>query len=64
MDWELFAITAWSLWNNRNTLRHRGRSKRFDAIVKEVEEYAKEVRHVQQVPTRPQPAPPPPPDVW
>ena len=24
LDWELFAVTAWSLWNNRNSVCHRG----------------------------------------
>ena len=35
VNWELLAITAWSLWNNRNNFRHGGRSKRFDVIVNE-----------------------------
>ncbi|XP_075654672.1 uncharacterized protein LOC142624806 [Castanea sativa] len=42
VDWELFAIIAWSLWNNRNKLRHGGQTKQFDQIVKEAAEYAKE----------------------
>ncbi|XP_075640630.1 uncharacterized protein LOC142612416 [Castanea sativa] len=52
VDWELFAITMWSLWNNRNSVRHGGRSKRYDVIVKEVADYVKEVRQVQLAQTR------------
>lgn len=53
VDWELFAIIAWSLWNNRNKLRHGGRTKQFDQIVKEEVEYAKEVKQVKLIPTQP-----------
>lgn len=24
LNWELFVVTAWSLWNNRNAVRHGG----------------------------------------
>ncbi|XP_075655070.1 uncharacterized protein LOC142625269 [Castanea sativa] len=44
IDWELFAVTAWSLWNNRNSVRHGGRSKTAKVIVREVAAYADEVR--------------------
>ena len=27
VDWELFAITAWSLWSNRNSICHGGKCK-------------------------------------
>lgn len=55
VDWELFAITVWSLWNNQNSVRHGERSKRYDVIVKEVANYVKEVRQVQLAQTKPPP---------
>lgn len=55
VDWELFAITAWKLWNNRNNIKHGGKNRSVEGIVKEAEEYAKEVRQVQQVSARPPP---------
>ena len=45
VDWELFATTGWSLWSNRNKLRHEGRGKTIAKIVKFAVEYVKEVRH-------------------
>ena len=53
VDWELFAIMVWSLWNNRNTIRHEGRGKIVAKIVRMAVEYAKEVRQSQQVQTCP-----------
>ena len=44
IDWELFMIIAWSLWNNRNSTCHGGKSKATDLIVREASAYAKEVR--------------------
>ena len=41
VDWDLFAVTAWSLWNNRNSVRHGGQSNRHDVIIREVAEYLK-----------------------
>ena len=43
IDWELFAITAWSLWSNRNSICH-GMCKAADLIVREASAYVKEVR--------------------
>ena len=43
LDWELFAITAWMVWNNRNTFKHEGRCKDPKKIAMEAKEYAKEV---------------------
>ena len=36
VDWDLFAVTAWSLWNNRNLVEHGGQCKRPEVIVIEV----------------------------
>lgn len=42
-DWELFAITAWHIWNNRNNFKYEGRCKEVKRIAKEVREYRLEV---------------------
>lgn len=36
-NWEGFAITAWSLWNHRNSVQHRGVCKREKTIVGEAQ---------------------------
>ena len=53
IDWELFAITAWSLWSNRNSVCHGGKSKAADVIAQEVTAYTKEVRQHNKVQSRP-----------
>ena len=42
-DWELFAITAWMIWNNRNMFKHKGRCKEPKRISLDAREYVKEV---------------------
>lgn len=32
IDWPLFATTAWSLWNNRNSIRH-GRKRKQTKVI-------------------------------
>ena len=60
INWDLFAITVWSLWNNRNNVHHGGQSKRHDVIVREVVAYLKEVHVIKQTQERlPIPAKPP-----
>ena len=49
VDWELFAITGWSLWSNRNKLRHEGKGKTVVELVRFVADNAKEMRQPQQV---------------
>ena len=49
-DWELFAITAWMIWNNRNVFKHEERGKDPKRIAMEAREYAKEVAEVPQAP--------------
>ena len=46
IDWNFFTIMAWSLWNNMNSFRHGGQSRRHDVIVRELAEYVREVRQV------------------
>ena len=42
-NWEGFAITTWSLWNNRNSARHWGVCKRGKTIAREAKKYKDEV---------------------
>ena len=44
IDWETFAVTAWSIWNHRNALKHGGQCKDAGRIIKDVAEYIKEFR--------------------
>ena len=60
VNWEIFAITTWCLWNNRNIVRHGGQCKRHEVIAKEAVEYWKEVQTAnqpQETPLRNSPAP-------
>lgn len=43
LDWVLFAITAWVVWNNRNAFKHERRCKDPKRIAMSAREYAKEV---------------------
>ena len=49
VDWELIATTGWSLWSNRDKLRHEGKGKTATEMVGFAVEYVKEVRQPQQV---------------
>lgn len=49
LDWELFAITTWRLWCNRNLVCHGGRCKEEALIAQEATAYAKEVRQTNKV---------------
>lgn len=49
LEWELFVITAWRLWCNRNLVRHGGRCKEAALIAQEATAYAKEVRQTNKV---------------
>ena len=43
MDWALFTIIAWHIWNNRNKFKHEGRYKDPRRIAKEVCELGLEI---------------------
>ncbi|KAK9984138.1 hypothetical protein SO802_033663 [Lithocarpus litseifolius] len=45
-DWEKFAVTAWLLWNNRNSVRFRGKCKNGKTIEGEARKYVEEFRGV------------------
>lgn len=67
-DWELIATVAWSLWNNRNTVRHGGQSKQGKAIATDARRYVDKFRVI--LPSNPFKPPPiskrwsPPPAGW
>ncbi|KAL0004652.1 hypothetical protein SO802_012213 [Lithocarpus litseifolius] len=44
VNWVLFAVTAWSLWNNRNSVIHGGQSKRKEGLIKAVASYVEEIK--------------------
>ena len=44
VNWVLFAVTAWSLWNNRNTMIHGGQSKGKEGLIKSVAGYVEEIK--------------------
>nr|XP_023880097.1 uncharacterized protein LOC111992470 [Quercus suber] len=46
IDWVAFAVTAWSLWNNRNTMTFGGQCKGQGALIKAAREYAEEIKSV------------------
>ena len=41
-EWELFAIAAWMIWNNRNNFKHKGRCKEPKRIALDAREYMQE----------------------
>ena len=41
-EWELFAIAAWMIWNNRNMFKHEGRCKEPKRINLDAREYMQE----------------------
>ena len=44
IDWPLFTTIAWSLWNNRNSVRHGRKRKQAKVIAQEVSRYVEEFR--------------------
>ena len=61
IDWEVFATITWSLWNNRNAVRHGGQGKRGGVIAMEAQRYIKKFRA--HLPSNP-PKIIPPPKKW
>ena len=43
-DWEWYAITAWKIWNNRNSFKHEGLCKQPKQIAVEARNYTEECR--------------------
>ena len=44
-DWEVFATAGWSLWNNRNVIRHGGKGRKGREIALEAQRYVDEFRN-------------------
>ena len=44
VNWVLFAVIAWSLWNNRNSVIHGGHSKGKEGFIKLVAGYVEEIK--------------------
>ena len=61
IDWKVFASITWSLWNNKNAVRHGGQGKQGRVISMEAQKYIKEFRA--HLPSNP-PKIIPPPKKW
>ena len=44
INWVVFAVTTWSLWNNRNTVIHGGRCKGQEGLIKSVAAYVEDTK--------------------
>ena len=44
IDWNVFEILVWSIWNNRNLLKHEGTCKADKTIVRDAKRYVEEFR--------------------
>ncbi|XP_023917793.1 uncharacterized protein LOC112029335 [Quercus suber] len=49
-DWDKYAITAWKIWNNRNTFKHEGLCKQPKQIAEEARHYTEECRQIAPTP--------------
>ena len=47
LDWDLFAIMVWLIWNNRNSFKYEGKCNDTKRIAKEACEFGQEVQEVQ-----------------
>lgn len=48
VDWTKFAVTAWSLWSNRNLAFHEGKCKSKENLIRSVAEYVEEIKQEEQ----------------
>ena len=48
VDWTMFAMTAWSLWNNRNSVIHEGKCKGNGVLIRSVADYVDEIKQEKQ----------------
>lgn len=47
LDWDLFAIMAWLIWNNRNSFKYEGKCKEARRIAKEARDLGQEMQEPQ-----------------
>ena len=47
LDWDLFAITTWLIWNNRNSFKYEGKCKEARRIAKEARDLGQEMQEPQ-----------------
>lgn len=52
LDWDLFAITAWLIWNNRNSFKYEGKCKEARRIAKEARDLGQEMQEPQTISQR------------
>ncbi|KAK9985180.1 hypothetical protein SO802_034705 [Lithocarpus litseifolius] len=52
VDWILFAVIAWSLWSNRNSVIHEGKSKGHEVLIRSVADFVEEIKQEKQPPVR------------
>ena len=48
VDWTMFVMTAWSIWNNRNTVIHKGKCKGNRVLIRAVANYVDEIKQKKQ----------------
>ena len=44
VNWVLFVVTAWNLWNNKKTVIHGGQNKGKEGLIKSVAGYVEEIK--------------------
>ena len=47
LDWDLFVITTWLIWNNRNSFKYEGKCKEARRIAKEARDLGQEMQEPQ-----------------
>ena len=48
VDWTMFAVTAWSIWNNRNSVIHEGKCKGIGVLIRAVADYVDKIKQGKQ----------------
>ena len=48
VDWTMFAVTAWNIWNNRNLVIHEGECKGNGVLIRVVADYVHEIKQENQ----------------
>ena len=48
VDWTMFAMSAWSLWNNRNSVIHEGKCNGNGVLIRSEADYVDEIKKEKQ----------------